>query len=590
MRPVINLFMTDAPEIETGPRGQRDEPASGPTPQDRSAFDRVAETDFDRTTAERLGTSIVQTTESPGSSPRTATTSDGTVVFSESVDGAARKTFDSNAFGTHYAPGLSRTSGHISGLSRGRRLDLILKYRELHRPNNRPMKGTRGSWTEELGERAIRLLSAHRDAVRPQGRVVFEVRSLDGERRYAVDVGDEGWSCNCAYWEENRSTCKHVLATVRWLDPNPPPILDESLTRSKRPTYKQHDSRAYDVGQQQEHQVFDALLWDLLGSVSEAPPRVTRRGRPAIPLRYEILVAVRKVHLAQSSRRARGLLLALNRDGKGILPRVPNYTAPSRFFNREEATEILLGLIEQSSLVLREIEDEGTVAIDSSGFSTSSMGAYLTEKHDPMRRHSWVKAHVVVGVKTHIVQAVRITDEHGGDSPEFLRLLTRVRASGQTPSVVVADKAYLARSNLEGASALGFDPYIPFKTNSRGLSKKAPMWNRKFHEFMLERDRFDEIYHRRSNVEATFSAIKRKLGEPLLSRNPLARVNELLAKILAYNVGVVVYQSALHGLPPGPIGLPAIPPRQETEADVELGEGGPLPAPAAVEATWEGSE
>ncbi|HEV2449087.1 MAG TPA: transposase [Thermoplasmata archaeon] len=511
------------------------------------------------------------------------------MVFNDSVAGAARNTFDSKSFGTHYAPGLSRTPQHISGLSRGRRIDLITKYWNLYRPNYRPMLGTRGPWTEELGERAIRLLSSHKEAVRPQGRLVFEVRSLDGERRYSVVIVDEGWSCDCTYWRENRTPCKHVLATVRWLDPNPPPILDESLTQSKRPSYKQADSRAYDLGQQQEHRVFDALLWDLLGTVSEAPPRVTRRGRPAIPLRTEILFAVRKVHIAQSSRRARGLLLALYQDGKGILPRVPNYTAPSRFFNRAEATDILLGLIEQSSLVLREIEDKGTVAIDSSGFSTSSMGAYLTEKHDPTRRHGWVKAHLAIGVKTHIVQAVTITDEHGADYSQFLPLLSRVKASGQTPSVVVADKAYLGRSNLDGAASLGFDPYIPFKSNSRGLSKRAPMWNRKFHEFMLNRDRFDEIYHRRSNVEATFSAIKRKLGEPLLSRNPLARVNELLAKILAYNVGVVIYQSALHGLPPGPLGIPSIPANRVAESASELLPIDPVPSQPSTEVASEGS-
>jgi hypothetical protein len=82
------------------------------------------------------------------------------------------------------------------------------------------------------------------------------------------------------------------------------------------------------------------------------------------------------------------------------------------------------------------------------------------------------------------------------------------------------------------------------------------MWNRKYHEFMAKRDEFDAIYHRRSNVEATFSAIKRKLGEPLLSHNQGARINELLAKILAYNVGVVIQQSLLHGLAPGPMGFP----------------------------------
>jgi hypothetical protein len=74
-----------------------------------------------------------------------------------------------------------------------------------------------------------------------------------------------------------------------------------------------------------------------------------------------------------------------------------------------------------------------------------------------------------------------------------------------------------------------------------------------YHEFELKRDEFDAAYHQRSNVESTFSAIKRKLGEPLLSRTPMARFAELLAKMVAYNVGVVIHQAELHGLSPDPL-------------------------------------
>lgn len=98
--------------------------------------------------------------------------------------------------------------------------------------------------------------------------------------------------------------------------------------------------------------------------------------------------------------------------------------------------------------------------------------------------------------------------------------------------------------------ALKMDPYIPFKSNSRGLAHGSPIWNRKYHEFMSRREDFDAIYHRRSNSESTNSAIKRVLGEALLSKNQLSRMSELLAKILAYNIAVVIKQSHLHGFEP----------------------------------------
>ncbi|MCI4327715.1 MAG: transposase [Thermoplasmata archaeon] len=478
--------------------------------------------------------------------------------MSDPEAGAALKTLDANSLPTNYAPGRGRSMGHISGLSRGRRIELTLKYWATYGPNNRPMSGTRGPWDEATEVRAINLATSHRRAVRPNGRVSFNVESSDGEHEYSVTADDSGWSCDCPVWTERKSPCKHVVAVVKWLDPNPPPIIDEEMEAARK-TYRHPDWGRYDEALQQEHQVFDRLLWDLLGLVREPLREVGRPGRPAIPLRTQILVATRKVHLGQSNRRARGLLVALNRDGKGILPRVPNYSAPSRFFNAPGAGELLLGLVERSGLVLKDIEDRGTSAIDSSGFCTTNRGAYLTEVHDPDRRHKWLKAHVIVGVKTHIVLSASITDEHGADYSQFIPLLKRVKFAGHNPRYIVADKAYLGRSNFDAAAGLGIEPYIPFKINSRGLSKGAPLWNRKYHEFLSKRDEFDERYHQRSNVEATFSAIKRKLGEPLFSRTPEAQVCEVLAKILAYNVGIVIKESCLHDLAPGPIGYSVLP-------------------------------
>jgi transposase len=47
-------------------------------------------------------------------------------------------------------------------------------------------------------------------------------------------------------------------------------------------------------------------------------------------------------------------------------------------------------------------------------------------------------------------------------------------------------------------------------------------------------------YHLRSNVEATFSMIKRKFGERLRSKTHTAQTNEVLCKILAHNLCCVI--------------------------------------------------
>ncbi len=51
---------------------------------------------------------------------------------------------------------------------------------------------------------------------------------------------------------------------------------------------------------------------------------------------------------------------------------------------------------------------------------------------------------------------------------------------------------------------------------------------------------FKSHYHRRSNVEATFSMIKRKFGERLRSKTRTAQINEVLCKVLAYNLCCVI--------------------------------------------------
>jgi len=71
-----------------------------------------------------------------------------------------------------------------------------------------------------------------------------------------------------------------------------------------------------------------------------------------------------------------------------------------------------------------------------------------------------------------------------------------------------------------------------------------------FHYFQLNRDDFMEHYHKRSNIEATNAAIKRKFGVTLKSKNPTAQVNELLAKIITYNLTVVIHEMYENGVQP----------------------------------------
>lgn len=105
---------------------------------------------------------------------------------------------------------------------------------------------------------------------------------------------------------------------------------------------------------------------------------------------------------------------------------------------------------------------------------------------------------------------------------------------------ISADKGYLSRDIYALAKENGVDAYIVFKNNSRGRAMGSPAWLNAFYHFQNNKTDFLEHYHKRSNVESTFGAIKKKLGETLKSKNRTAQVNELLCKILAYNITVLI--------------------------------------------------
>ena len=73
-----------------------------------------------------------------------------------------------------------------------------------------------------------------------------------------------------------------------------------------------------------------------------------------------------------------------------------------------------------------------------------------------------------------------------------------------------------------------------------GLFEKA------FLLFQLHKEEYRKHYHQRSNSESMFSALKRKIGEAVKSKSETAQKNEVLAKVLAYNLTVLV--AAFHEL------------------------------------------
>jgi transposase len=87
------------------------------------------------------------------------------------------------------------------------------------------------------------------------------------------------------------------------------------------------------------------------------------------------------------------------------------------------------------------------------------------------------------------------------------------------------------------------------KGNNRGNTENET-WNRLFHYYSFKRTEFLAVYHRRSNAESTFSAIKRKFGDFVRSKTPTAQINELLLKVLAHNITMIIHSMHELGISP----------------------------------------
>lgn len=395
-------------------------------------------------------------------------------------------------------------------------------------------------WTDQR-DRAVRLAKTA-GAVQLEGRNRARVVSFSTPgKTHTVASADGAWVCDCDFYVATGLQCGHTVAARYYL------TIERGATTEHIALTPATAQAAYDAAQTQEVALFDALLADLCAGIEEPEQHM---GRPRLALRDQVFVAVQKVYSQLSSRRARSLFV--NAAQRGQVEQAPSFIAPSRFLNRADATPILRDLIHQSARPLAALESD--FAIDSTGFTSTSFGAYLGEKHHVKREHAWVKAHLCVGVKTHVVTDIIVTDSIGPGSgdPNHLPALVQATAEGGfTIKEVSADKAYSSRLNHDAVRAVGAMALIPFKANavSRSGNKSSPKaWRDAFHYFQLHQDEFYARYHKRSNVESVNSAIKRKLGETLKSKNRVAQQNELLCKVLAYNIVVLIHQAFEAGI------------------------------------------
>ncbi len=377
---------------------------------------------------------------------------------------------------------------------------------------------------------------------------LWVVPSQVGNGTYRVHMMPKLATCTCPDYETRNVTCKHIFAVTYVMKREENADGSTTVTKSvtvtattERTTYPQNWP-AYNEAQTNEKSQFQVLLADLCRGIPE--PQTRKMGRPSLPLSDAIFSATFKVYSTVSGRRFMTDLREAEMNGH--ISKAPHYNSIFNYLENPELTPILQELITQSSLPLRSVETD--FAADSSGFVTSRFVRWYDHKYGQVReQHDWVKCHLMCGVKTNIVTAVEIHDRNANDSP-LLPALVDTTAQNFQMAEVSADKGYASKANADAVVKAGATPFIAFASHHRGNG--GGTWEKMYHYFQFKRTEFLQHYHKRSNVESTFSMMKRKFGDGLRSKTDVAMVNETLCKVLCHNLVVLIHEMYELGIDP----------------------------------------
>lgn len=374
--------------------------------------------------------------------------------------------------------------------------------------------------------------------------LVFSLTSTD---RYEVTL--EPLLCTCPDFELRHEDCKHTMAARITLSregcdfrtevkPEHPPVV------WPRKTYKQ-DWTNYDLAQKNEKREVRQLLADLCSTLPQpVSQKGTKGGNPVAALSDVLFATVYKIYCGLSGRRFATDLGEAQK--MGFVAQAVHHSTIARCLEDPETTPILTALIETSALPFKAIETE--FAVDGSGFSSSRFERWYSVKHQRVKSEQrWVKAHVITGTTTHVITSAVVGEQDSGE-PQHFGPLVKKTSENFVIRQVSGDKNYTNTESFQVVEDCGGTAYLAFKVNTTGGI--GGIYERMYHLFCLNKEDYLHHYHRRSNIESTFSGVKRLFGDSVRSKNETSMRNEVLGKLLAYNITLLVHAIYELGMEP----------------------------------------
>jgi transposase len=167
----------------------------------------------------------------------------------------------------------------------------------------------------------------------------------------------------------------------------------------------------------------------------------------------------------------------------------------------------------------------GIVAIDGTSFSKTNPSFHYLKRIDGQNPKDYTKLSALIDLKTKKFLVMRIRKHPRHDMQDVKYILKR----GDNIKEFYGDRGYDSEEIHEICYWSGIQTYIPQKKNvKKGWARKVQMkkWD-------------EEKYHKRSNVESGFSAIKRKYGGSVRAKRIEGMNAEILLKGICHNLNLL---------------------------------------------------
>lgn len=301
---------------------------------------------------------------------------------------------------------------------------------------------------------------------------------------------------------------------------------------------------------------FQTFLWLLLLVLDTVPlPSLYKgKGRKPPPTRDIIICLTFKIYYIISYR---DLIGELRKYKKELgLQKIPHFNTLRRYMVDPRIT-VLLGIL--LVFLLQPIAALETVfASDATGFGTDRKSEYFTvilksqaKKKDAKnkkllqkkKKKDFVKLHITIGTISQMIICAVSTIGKKREPTQFKTMVKMVSSIFKIKEWL-GDAGYLSREACNLVSKQHGIPFFWPKSNSTAKSKGSYAWSDMITMFKKNLEVFKKHYHQRSKVESVFSVIKNYFGSTVFSRRIEGQLNELLFKVLAYNLcrlGEVAY-------------------------------------------------